>query len=76
MPHLQQQLLWPVATPVQSDTRDHSLKHKNKINIDNFDIIDRCLVNSELFILESLFQKTKKPSIGTLTQSTTLVMFD
>ena len=46
-----------LATPVQSDIRDHCLKHKNKINICNFEIIDRCLVNSELLILESLHQK-------------------
>ena len=35
-----------LATPVQSDVRDHYLK--NKHNIDNFEIIERCLVNSEL----------------------------
>ena len=65
-----------LVTPVQSDIREHCLKHKNEINIDNFEIIDRCFVNSDLLILESLHQKTKKPSIGTLTQSTPLIMFD
>ena len=59
-----------LAVPVQSDIREHCLKHKININIDNFKIIDRCLDKSDLLILESLHQKIKKPSIGTLSQST------
>ena len=60
-----------LTIPVQSDIIDHCLKHKNKINIDNFEIIDGCLENSELLILESLHQNTKNSPIKTLTQSTT-----
>ena len=65
-----------LATPVQSDIREHCLKHGKQINGDNFKIIDRSLQKSDLMILESLRQKTKKPTIGTQSQSTPLIMFD
>ena len=65
-----------LSTPVQSDIREHCLKHKQHINRDNFSIIDRTFQKSELLSLESLHQKTKKPSIGKMAQSTPLAMFD
>ena len=65
-----------LSTPVQSDIRDHCLKHRKHINISNFSIIDKTFQKSELLSLESLHQKTKKPSIGIMTQSTPLAMFD
>ena len=65
-----------LSKPDQSDIREHCLKHRKKINIDNFTIIDKTFQNSEILILESLHQKTKKPSIGTMKQSTPLAMFD
>ena len=61
------------ATPVQTHIRGHSLKHGNG---DNFKIIDRSLQKSDLMILESLHQKTKKPLIGIQSESTPLIMFD
>ena len=65
-----------LATPVQSDIREHCLKHGKQVNGDNFKIIDRSLQKSDLMILESLHQKTKKPTLGTQSQSTPLIMFD
>ena len=65
-----------LATPVQSDIREHCLKHGRQNNGGNFKIIDRSLQKSDLMILESLHQKTKKPSIGTQSQSTPLIIFD
>ena len=59
-----------LSTPVQSDIREHCLKHKQHISRDNFSIIDRTFQKSELLSLESLHQKTKKPSIGKMAQST------
>ena len=46
------------------DIKKHFLKHKNEINIDNFNIIDRFLENSELLILEYPHQETKKQNIN------------
>ena len=65
-----------LSTPVQSDIREHCLKHKRHINVDNFTIIDKTFLKSELLTLESLHQKTKKPTIGKMSQSTPLTMFD
>ena len=59
-----------LSTPVQSDIRDHCLKHRKHINISNFSIIDKTFQKSEFLSLESLHQKTKKNSIGIMTQST------
>ena len=66
----------PLSTPVQSDIREHCLKHRQHINSDNFSILDKTFLKSELLSLESLHQKTKKPSIGKMSQSTPLAMFD
>jgi hypothetical protein len=65
-----------LSTPVQSDIREHCLKHRKHINIDNFSVLDKLFHKSDLLLLESLHQKTKKPSIGTMSQSTPLAMFD
>jgi hypothetical protein len=65
-----------LSIPVQSDIREHCLKHKKHINVDNFTIIDKTFLKSELLTLESLHQKTKKPTIGKMSQSTPLTMFD
>ena len=60
-----------LATPVQLDIRALCLKHGKQINGDTFKIIDRSLQKSDLMILESLHQKTKKPTIRVIrTQST------
>ena len=64
-----------MSTPVHSDIRDHCLKHGQEINYDNFTIIDRTFLKSELCTLESLYQKSLKPNIGTHTQSTQLLMY-
>ena len=61
---------------VASDIRDHSLKCKVHIKEDNFEIIDRLHDKNGLLFLESLHQKTKKPSLGTQQQSTPLLCFD
>ena len=49
-----------VSTPVQSDIRDHCLKHRKYINVDNFSILDKTFQKSELLSLESLHQKKQK----------------
>ena len=64
-----------LSTPVHSDIRDHCLKHKQKINCDNFTVLDRTFFSSELCTLESLYQKSLKPNIGIHTQSTPLLMY-
>ena len=65
-----------LSTPVQTDIRERTLKHRSKINSDNFTILDKVFHKSDLLLLESIHQKTKKPSIGIMTQSTPLAMFD
>ena len=65
-----------LSRPPQSDIREHTLKHRKHINAENFTILDKLFQKSDLLLLESLHQKTKKPSIGTMTQSTPLAMFD
>ena len=64
-----------LSSPVHSDIRDHCLKHNQRINCDNFTVIDRTFYKTELCTLESLYQKSFKPSIGTHTQSTPLLMY-
>ena len=64
-----------LSSPVNSDIRDHCLKHKREVNYDNFTVIDRTFLKSELCTLESLYQKALKPTIGTHTQSTPLLMY-
>ena len=61
---------------MNSDIREHCLKCKNHVNPENFEIIDKLHSNKDILILESLHQKTKKPSIGIHTQSTPLLCFD
>ena len=65
-----------VATKVASDIRDHSLKCKTHIKKENFEIIDKLHTKNGLLLLESLHQKTKKPSLGTQQQSTPLLCFE
>ena len=62
--------------PDESDIREHCLKHRKHVNINNFLVLDRIFQKSDLLTLESLHQKTKKPTIGIMTQSTPLAMFD
>ena len=63
------------SKPVGSDIRDHCLKHKERVNYDNFTIIDRTFLESELCPLESLYQKSLKPAIGVKKQSVQLLMY-
>ena len=43
--------------PPDSDIRDHCLKHRKRINTDNFTILDKIFQKSDLLCLESLHQK-------------------
>ena len=52
----------PLGTPVQSDIREHCLKHRKHINVDNFSILDKIFQKSDLLSLESLYQKIHPPS--------------
>ena len=65
-----------IRVKVKSDIREHCLKCKNHVNPENFEIIDKLHSNKDILILESLHQKTKKPSIDIHTQSTPLLWFD
>ena len=65
-----------LKVPVASKIREHSLKCKTHINVDNFTILDSLPSKKGILILESLHQKIKKPSIGTHEQSTPLLCFD
>ena len=65
-----------VQEKVASDIRDHSLKCKVHIKEENFEVIDRLNDKNGLLLLESLHQKTKKPSLGTQQQSTPLLCFE
>ena len=56
--------------PVESDIRERCLKHRKHVNVSNFSVLDRICQKSDLLTLESLHQKTKKPTIGVMTQST------
>ena len=63
------------AVPVNSHIRDHCLEHGKRVNEEDFKVLDKCFYSSDLLILESLYQKTLKPSIGVQSQSTPLIMF-
>ena len=63
------------AVPVNSHIRDHCLEHGKRVNEEDFKVLDKCFYPSDLLILESLYQKTLKPSIGVHSQSTPLIMF-
>ena len=65
-----------MKSKVGSDIRDHSLKCKTHIKKENFKILDRLHNKNGLLLLESLHQKTKKPSIGIQQQSTPLLCFE
>ena len=65
-----------IATKVGSDIRDHSLKCRTHIKTENFQILDKLHNKNGLLILESLHQKTKKPTLGTQQQSTPLLCFE
>ena len=58
-----------------SDIYAHSLKCKVYIKDENFEILDRLNDKNGLLTLESLHQKTKKPSIGIQESSTPLLCF-
>ena len=64
-----------LAVPVNSHIRDHCLEHGGSVKEDNFKILDKCFYSSDLEILESLYHKVLKPTIGVHTQSTPLLMF-
>ena len=64
-----------LAVPVNSHIRDHCLGHGQKVNEDNFKILDKCFYSSDLETLESLYVKTLKPTINVQSQSTPLLMF-
>ena len=59
-----------------SDIFDHCQKCKCHINPDNFTIEDSHQTDKGLLILESLYQKIKKPTIGIMQQSTPLMSFE
>ena len=65
-----------VKTKAASDIRDHSLKCRTHIKTENFQILDRLHTKNGLLLLESLHQKTKKPTLGTQQQSTPLLCFE
>ena len=62
--------------PLHSEIRDHCDKKHHAMVPGNFVIIDKWRYKNDLFLLESLHQKIKKPSIGTHLQSTPLLSFD
>ena len=59
-----------------SDIFHHSKTCKSKVNPDNFTVVDSHRSGNGLLLLESLHQKTKKPTIGIMQQSTPLLSFD
>ena len=59
-----------------SDVHAHSLKCRVKVKKENFTILDRVYEKSGIYILESLHQKNKKPTIGVHQQSTPLLCYD
>ena len=66
----------PVKTRQHSDIFDHCQKCHVHVSPDNFTIEDFLPTENGLLILESLHQKTKKPFIGKMQQSTPLMSFD
>ena len=60
-----------VSVKTASHIRDHCLQQCNtSVKLENFKIIDRVYGQSGILHLESLHQKTKKPSLETHEQST------
>ena len=59
-----------------SDIREHCLKCKVHVKVENFTILDRLYDRCGILILESLHQKNKKPTIGIQQQSTPLLSYD
>ena len=66
----------PLSVRPHSDIFEHCQKCKVPVSQENFSIEDTLQSKFGLNILESLHQKTKKPSIGTQQQSTPLMSFD
>ena len=62
--------------PQHSEIRDHCDKYHHTIDANRFVRIDKCRYKSDLYILETLHQKIKKPSIGICLQSTPLLSYD
>ena len=60
----------------QSDVYDHCQKCETPVSPENFTIEDTLQTDNGLLLLESLHQKTKKPQIGKMQQSTPLMSFD
>ena len=66
-----------ISVKTASHVRDHCLKQCNtSVKLENFKVIDRLYGRVGILYLESLHQKTKKPSLGTHEQSTPLLCFD
>jgi hypothetical protein len=61
---------------INSDIHAHSLKCKTHVKNEDFQILDRLNSQNGLLLLESLHQKTKKPTIGIQQQSTPLLCFE
>ena len=59
-----------------SDIYDHCQKCRTQVYPDNFTVENSHQSAQGLLILESLYQKIKKPSIGKTQQSTPLMSFD
>ena len=66
----------PMKTRPHSDIYDHCQKCHVHVSPDNFTIEDSHQTDKGLLILESLYQKIKKPIIGKMQQSTPLMSFD
>ena len=65
-----------LTVKVASDVRDHCFKCRVHVKAENFSIIDKLHTKNNILALESLHQKTKKPTIGIHQQSTPLLCFD
>ena len=65
-----------LGKPKASDVRDHCRNKDHAMVPGNFIMIDKWRYKHDLLLLESLHQKTKKPTIGTHQQSTPLLCFD
>ena len=65
-----------LGEPTFSEIRNHVAKKDHLLKLENFKIIDQTQNDSDLLLLESLHQKSKKPTLGTATQSTPLLTYD
>ena len=65
-----------LGSPVASHIRDHCLNKDHALTPSNFKMIDKWRYKHDLLLLESLHQKTKKPTIGIHQESTPLLCFD